>query len=348
MCVLSLWTLWVLRKEGDCMGGNHSSSTSSSSSSRTPLRRLRPHPSQWITGYFHISGKYAQIIPIFRLLIMHVAAVLFTHHPHPSSSSGIVYRWSECSPQSCERGRGITTTLADVCLYFKEHLDILLHLSPITSCLPLHLSLSARVSCPSLSLPLTPPSSPTSYFSWFIVRQSVSVRPRLPLCVCERVVLFMVLPAINHVFLRCGKIVEGKMTLDGPMIHRNKKGKEISPRPLWAALRLLLRFWFRLCVHLSPPLLMPSHTSTHLLYIYISSLHLIVTEFCFVLFCFFFSCAVADEDLELLRQPINASAAMNAHKNDLLVREKLICLSRRCEWIKLARGRKRRFCTMSR
>lgn len=210
MCVLSLWTLWVLRKEGDCMGGNHSSSTSSSSSSRTPLRRLRPHPSQWITGYFHISGKYAQIIPIFRLFIMHVTAVLFTHHPHPSSSSAIVYRWSECSPQRGERGRGITTTLADVCLYFKQHLDILLHLSPFTSCLPLHLSLSAKVSCPSLSLPLTPPSSPTSYFSWFIVRQGVSVRPRLPLCVCERVVLFMVLPAINHVFLRCGKIGEGK------------------------------------------------------------------------------------------------------------------------------------------
>lgn len=346
MCVLSLWTLWVLRKEGDCMGGNHSSSsTSSSSSSRTPLRRLRPHPSQWITGYFHISGKYAQIIPIFRRLIMHVAAVLFTHHPHrSSSSSAIVYRWSECSPQSGERGRGITTTLADVCLYFKEHLDILPHLSPITSCLPLHLSLSARVSCPSLSLPLTPPSSPTSYFSWFIVRQSVSVRPRLPLCVCERVVLFMVLPAINHVFLRCGKIAEGKndgrWTDDIPEQERKGDLATTAVGCSEASLALLV------------PALCPSfssfpHAFTHKHTPSIFTFDCYWVLVCFLLFFFFFSCAVTDEDLELLRQPINASAAMNAHKNDLLVREKLICLSRRCEWINLARGRQRRFCTMS-
>lgn len=58
-----------------------------------------------------------------------------------------------------------------------------------------------------------------------MVRQCVSVRPRLPLCVCEGVLLFMMLPTINHVSLRRGKTVEmgGEMTTDVPMIHRNEE-----------------------------------------------------------------------------------------------------------------------------
>lgn len=152
--------------------------------------------------------------------------------PHSSSSSAIVYSWSGCSLYSGQREREregewereerrITTTLAGGCLYFKKHLDILLHLSPITSCLRLHLSLSATLSVhPSLSL--TPPLfSPTSYFCWFMVKQGVSVRPRLPLCVCEGVLLFMMPAAINHVSLRRGKTVErgknhGRCTDDTP------------------------------------------------------------------------------------------------------------------------------------
>lgn len=125
--------------------------------------------------------------------------------PHPSSSSAIVYRLERCS--RCKPERGSNAMLADGCLYFKKHLDILLHLSPITSCLPLHLSLSAWL-CLSLSLSLSlflsfssSFFSSASYFTWFIVRQGVSVRPGLPLCVCEGVLLFIVVPAINHVFL---------------------------------------------------------------------------------------------------------------------------------------------------
>lgn len=71
------------------------------------------------------------------------------------------------------------------------------------------------------------------------------MRPGLPLCVCEAIaLLFMALIAINHVFLRCGEtvlVVEGgeaeegeggrrgeeKMTVDGPVLHR-EDGEEGS------------------------------------------------------------------------------------------------------------------------
>lgn len=81
----------------------------------------------------------------------------------------------------------------------------------------LYISLSAWV-CP-LPLPLLSLIFflPASYFSWFIVRQGVSVRPRLPLWFCEGVLLFMAPAPINHVS-QCW----GKMTADGPMIQQTE------------------------------------------------------------------------------------------------------------------------------
>ena len=167
--------------------------------------------------------------------------------PHPSSSA-IVYRLERCSLQAGERGSD--AMLADGCLYFKKHLDILLHLSPITSCLPLHLSLSAWLSVhPSLPLTLSLPSSlslslfffPASYFSWFIVRQGVSVRPGLPLCVCEGVLLFMVLPAINHVSSAVEDGGEKWRSMDR-WYTRTRKKKDRSRRSRLGRRGLLSRF----------------------------------------------------------------------------------------------------------
>lgn len=118
--------------------------------------------------------------------------------------------------------------LAGGCLCFKKHLDILLHLSPITSCLPPHLSPSALTLHPSLSLSLLflplPPHH-TLFLSLFpsqllllIYSEAGCQRAAGAAIVrfCERVLLFMPLPAINHVFLfppdppiRCGKTAWG-------------------------------------------------------------------------------------------------------------------------------------------
>lgn len=57
-----------------------------------------------------------------------------------------------------------------------------------------------------------------------MVKQGVSVRPRLPLCVCEGVLLVMMLPVINHVFLRRGKTGETGKKITGAvlMAHRHE------------------------------------------------------------------------------------------------------------------------------
>lgn len=81
------------------------------------------------------------------------------------------------------------------------------------------------------------------------------MRPRLPLCVCEGVLLFTGLRAINH-----GETV-GEMTVDGPMIHQKvgEGEEEMSPRPPRAPLSGLLLILFRysfpsLFIAFMPPL----------------------------------------------------------------------------------------------
>lgn len=139
--------------------------------------------------------------------------------------------------------------LAGGCLCFKKHLDILLHLSPITSCLPLHLSPSALTLHPSLSLSLLflplhpPPPTPNTLFPSLFPSELLLLIYSEAGCqraagaaivrFCERVLLFMPLPAINHVFLPPNPPnplwedgVGGEMTVDGPMIHRNEEEEE--------------------------------------------------------------------------------------------------------------------------
>lgn len=122
------------------------------------------------------------------------------------------------------------------------------------------------------------------------MRQGVSVRPGLPLCVCEGVLLFMVLPAINHVFPSAvGKTVREKMTVDGPMIHRNEEEEgeeeEISAtaakRSSLGSPPLSVPALFSLPCSLSPPQHMPAFSLTHtLLFFYTTGV-------------FFFSCTAA-------------------------------------------------------
>lgn len=63
------------------------------------------------------------------------------------------------------------------------------------------------------------------------------MRPLLPLCVCDGVLLFMAPAAINHELQRCGKTVRARrgaqggevegLTVDGPMKHHAEAEEEI-------------------------------------------------------------------------------------------------------------------------
>ena len=149
--------------------------------------------------------------------------------------------------------------------------SIFLPSPPVCLYISLYLALSVPHP-PSLALSLSLSSSssssfpPASYFSWFIVRQGVSVRPGLPLCVCEGVLLFMVVPAINHASPCCGETVgrernDGRWSDDAPELGSRRRRRK---RALLH--RLLSRLSSSFCSGsvsiASPPLSLHSLTHT--------------------------------------------------------------------------------------
>lgn len=122
------------------------------------------------------------------------------------------------------------------------------------------------------------------------------MRPRLPLCVCEGVLLFMMLPAINHAFPRRGMTVErgknhGRCTDDTPA--RRRGPRRGSCRVFSGFFLFLFRFSsFSSSIRLT---FMPANTPSH------HRLDLITTGNLFL-------CAqwlAEAPGLELLRRPIN-------------------------------------------
>lgn len=184
-------------------------------------------------------------------------------------------------------GVGAHCMLADGCFYLQKQLNVLLHLSPINSCLPPHLFICLRLSIP---LSLTTLLSrfftlPASYFSWFIVRQGVSVRPRLPLWFCEGGLLFMAPATINHVFQRCERRVgenHGRWTDDAA----DGGGRREDEVPLLPPTPLLHSFY---SIAISVLLISPAPSwplLTHFLYFFSHSwlllavIQLLVLKYC--------------------------------------------------------------------
>lgn len=128
-----------------------------------------------------------------------------------------------------------------------------------------------------------------------MVKQGVSVRPRLPLCVCEGVLLFMMLPAINHVFPRRGMTVErgknhGRCTDDTPA--RRKGSRRGSCRVFSGFFLFLFRFSsFSSSIRLT---FMPANTPSTKVYIWFLPGPLLCAQW-----------LAEAPGLELLRRPIN-------------------------------------------
>lgn len=182
--------------------------------------------------------------------------------------------------------------------------SIFLPSPPVYLYISLYLPASLSIP-PSPSLLLSLSSLfPASYFSWFIARQGVSVRPGLPLCVCEGVLLFTVLPAINHVFLRCGKTVgknDGRWTDDTPKRGRRRRGgRDLATAAAGSSFGSGSVFPALLSFSSST---MPSSSLSHTHHS--AFLHLIITRRVFLFSCSLWQWLAVAPGLDLLRRPIN-------------------------------------------